>query len=73
MILTTVQRERIQTIIDTLEAGSAGKHIDDTSIEQLARVFGAECGFECGCPGTFQEGMRDTPFSTLLKVILCIG
>lgn len=71
MASVETNRARIQQIIDTLEAGSAGKWLDDTSIEQLARIFGNECGFKCGCPGTFQEGMRDTPYSTLLRVLLC--
>lgn len=71
MATIETNRARIQTIIDTLEAGSAGKWIDDTSIEKLARIFGNTCGFKCGCPGTFQEGMRGTPYSTLLRVLLC--
>lgn len=71
--LTSVQTARIQAVIDYLLAGSAGKHIDDRSVEQLARVFGSVCGFTCGCPGSFQEGMRDQPVPTLLRALLCVA
>jgi hypothetical protein len=71
LVLSASDSARIQWVIDNLITGSAGKFIDSTSIEQLALVFGQECGFRCGCPGTFQEGMRDTPFATLLTAMLC--
>lgn len=71
--LTVAQTARIQAVIDYLLAGSAGKHIDDRSVEELARIFGSVCGFTCGCPGSFQEGMRDEPFPTLLRALLCVA
>lgn len=71
--LTVSQTARIQAVIDYLLAGSAGKHIDDRSVEELARIFGSVCGFTCGCPGSFQEGMRDEPFPTLLRALLCVA
>lgn len=71
--LTVAQTARIQAVIDYLLAGSAGKHIDDRSVEELARIFGNVCGFTCGCPGSFQEGMRDEPFPTLLRALLCVA
>jgi len=64
-------RASILFLIEYLEKGSAGKFIDERSITALARIFGDVCGFKCGCPGTFQEGMRDAPFATLLRVITC--
>lgn len=71
--LTVAQTARIQAVIDYLVAGSAGRHIDDRSVEELARIFCGACDFLPGCPGTFQEGMRDAPFSTLLRAILCVN
>lgn len=71
--LSVAQIARIQAVIDYLVAGSAGLHIDDRSVEELARIFCGACDFVPGCPGTFQEGMRDAPFSTLLRAILCVN
>lgn len=64
-------RAVILSLIEYLEKGSAGKFIDERTITSLARIFGETCGFRCGCPGTFQEGMRDAPFATLLRVLTC--
>lgn len=72
LTLTVAQRVRIEATIIRLQAGSAGKYIDEVTSEELARVFCGSCGFEGGCPGTLLEGLRDTPFSTLLRVILCV-
>lgn len=73
LVFTTAQRTRIEATIVRLQAGSAGKYIDEVTAEELARVFCGLCGFVGGCPGTFSEGLRDTPFSTLLRVILCVN
>jgi len=71
--LTLAERAQLEWVIDYLEKGGAGDgHLDQRSIEVLARVFGNTCGFTCGCPGSFIEGMHEEPFSTLLKVILCV-
>ena len=71
--LTLTQREDIQWVIDYLEKGSAGHgHLDQRSIEVLQRIFGNTCDFTCGCPGSFVEGLAEEPFSTLLKIILCV-
>lgn len=72
VILTAAQRTRIQATITRLQAGSAGKYIDEVTAEELARVFCGTCDFEGGCPGELQENLRDTPFSTLLRVLLCV-
>lgn len=73
LVLTTAERTRIQASIDRIQAGSAGKYIDEVTAEELARVFCGLCGFVSGCPGTLSEGLRDTPFSTLLRLILCVN
>jgi hypothetical protein len=54
-----------------LDQGSAGA-IDAFAIEQLANIFREACDFECGCPGSFQLGMQNSPASTLLKALLCV-
>ena len=73
MTLTSEQREKIQWAIDYMEKGSAGTAtIDQTVADQLAKVFRSECGFVCGCPGTFHEGLIETPVTTLLRLILCV-
>jgi hypothetical protein len=69
--LSTNQTARITALINYLDQGSAGKTIDDTVANELARIFGSSCGFKCGCPGTFLEGLRDAPYSTLLKLLVC--
>lgn len=69
--ISAANRAKIVQLIKRLRAGSAGKFIDSTAVETLARIFGHSCGFRCGCPGTFQEGMRDEPFATLLTVMIC--
>lgn len=73
LVLTSAQRARIEATIFRVQSGSAGKYIDEVTAEELARVFCGSCGFEGGCPGTLLEGLRDTPFSTLLRLILCVN
>lgn len=73
MTLTAAQRAIIADVINRLQQGSSGKFLDSTSIEQLARIFAETPPYACGCPGTFQESMRDTPFSTLLTVLLAVA
>jgi len=73
MQLTEAQRATIQWVIDYMEKGNAGSaHIDQKVSDELARVFRTECGFVCGCPGSFQEGLHESPITTLLNVILCV-
>jgi hypothetical protein len=72
MTLTAEQRTKIQWVIDYMEKGGAPGHIDQTVSDQLASIFKTECGFVCGCPGSFAEGLHDTPITTLLRVILCV-
>ena len=71
MATSAENRAKIVALIEYLEKGGAGKFIDERTIHALSRIFGDSCGFTCGCPGTFQEGMRDAPFSTLLRVLIC--
>lgn len=71
MTLTSAQRALITQLIEYLEAGSANS-FDSTVAEALARIFGNDCGFRCGCPGTFLETMRDAPYVGLLQVLLCV-
>ena len=63
-------RARLEWVIDYLESGSSGKFLDAKSIEEIVKIFGLTAGFKCGCPGTLSEGLRDTPFSSLLKILL---
>jgi len=73
-VLSASQRAIVQWVIDYMETGGAGDgHIDQTASDQLARVFRNMCGFTCGCPGSFQEGLDDTPYTTLLRVLLCLS
>lgn len=71
MTLTASDRANILQIIERVHEGSAGKYVDDTSAEVLARIFGDSCGFKCGCPGTLQEALRDEPVVALLQLLLC--
>lgn len=72
--LPPAERARVQWVHDYLEniSGPSGAHFDQKASDELARVFRNACGFVCGCPGSFQDGLRDSPISTLLKVILCV-
>jgi hypothetical protein len=73
-VLTESQRATVQWVIDYMERGGAGNaHIDQKVSDELARVFRNMCGFRCGCPGSFQEGLDETPYTTLLQVVLCLG
>lgn len=71
--LTDAQRSRLQWVHDYLTNtnGPAG-HFDQKASDELAVVFRDMCGFVCGCPGSFQDGLRDSPISTMLRVILCV-
>lgn len=72
LILSASQRARIEASVTRLQEGSAGGYMDETTAEELARVFCGFCDFAGGCPGELLEGLRDAPFSTLLRVILCV-
>lgn len=73
-VLSISQRATVQWVIDYMEAGGAGHaDIDQKASDELARVFRSICGFTCGCPGSFQEELRDCSGCTLLKVLLCVG
>jgi Ice-binding-like len=73
LALSTSQTATIQSLVKYLKSGSAGKTIDDTTANALANIFGSSCGFKCGCPGTFLEGLRDAPYATLLQLLVCPG
>lgn len=73
--LPPAQRARVQWVHDYLDntnGPSNGAHFDQKASDELASVFRDACGFTCGCPGSFQDGLRDSPISTLLEVILCV-
>jgi hypothetical protein len=64
--------DQIRNLITYLENGSAGRaSIDESVASTLANIFGQSCGFRCGCPGTLVEGLRDSPISTLLRLLIC--
>lgn len=75
--LTVSERAKITTLIRTLKVSSSGKFLDATSVERLTRIFRNKSTFICGCgssesgsPATFQVGMREQPFVTLLTALL---
>jgi hypothetical protein len=79
--LSTDERTTITNIIHRLRVGSAGKFISANEVEQLTRIFRDKGPFVCGCgqsnsgassgaTPTFQIGMRDEPFVTLLTALL---
>lgn len=73
--LPPAQRARVQWVHDYLDntnGPSNGAHFDQKASDELASVFRNACGWVCGCPGSFQDGLRDSPISTLLRVILCV-
>lgn len=72
MTLTVAQRATLLSLIQYLEVGSAGKSFDSLVVERLVTIFGQECGFVCGCPGTLHEMLRDAPYVALLKILLCV-
>lgn len=72
-VLSESQRATVEWVINYMEVGGAGSHIDQKVSDELARVFRNICGFTCGCPGTFQDELRDCSGCTLLKVLLCVG
>lgn len=74
MALSAEQSERLAWLINYLQQGPASKFIDQRTADEIARIFGSsECGFTCGCPGTLQEGLRDQPFVTLLRLAQCLA
>lgn len=69
--LTAQQSALVQQAITYLDAGSAGKNLDETAIDLLARAFASACGFG-GLPfGSLLDALKDNPASTLLKLLLC--
>lgn len=72
-ILTAEERARLDALIDYLsKSGAGGGAADDRTVKVLNDIFGTSCGFKCGCPGSFFEGLRDAPLLTLLRAIVCI-
>jgi hypothetical protein len=65
-------RQSILDLIKYLEVGSAGRaSIDDRVAVTLANIYGSSCGFKCGCPGSLIDGLRESPISTLLRLLTC--
>lgn len=73
MALSILEQEKLAWIINYLDQGPASKFLDQRTADEIARIFGNTCGFKCGCPGTLQEGLRDAPLSTLLKIVKCVS
>lgn len=70
MTLTQAQRAVIVQLVEYLEQGSANS--PDAKVgEELARIFGGNCGLKCGCWGDFLTGWAEAPVTLLLKVMLC--
>ncbi|WP_218831087.1 hypothetical protein, partial [Klebsiella pneumoniae] len=73
-ILSASDTAILQWVVDYLRIGGAGSgHIDQKVSDELARVFRSSCSFRCGCPGSFQDGLRDSPVSTLLRAFICVA
>jgi len=73
MTLTAEQQAQLTWLINYLRQGPASKFLDQRTSDELERIFSSECGFTCGCPGTLQEGLRDEPIATLLRLVLCVS
>lgn len=72
--LSDSDRAILRRVIRYIDNNSAGRNaVDQFVSDQLARVFRSTCGFMCGCPGTFQVDLMQSPSSTLLRVFLCIA
>lgn len=73
MVLTLAHRVFIQKLINRIERGGGVLNgvVDQTTSDELRRIFGPECSFVCGCPGSFAQGLQDTPITTLLAALLC--
>lgn len=71
--LTAAQRSRLEWVHEYLtNTNGPAEFYDQKASDELAVVFRDMCGFVCGCPGSFQDGLRDSPISTMLRVILCV-
>lgn len=79
--LSESERASITDIIRVLRVSSAGKFISATEVERLTRIFRDKGPFVCGCgqsnsgassgaTPSFQAGMREEPFVTLLTILL---
>lgn len=64
--LTTANKAVIQAVID-YQAGEYEKPLDGTVVDRLAPLH-TKFGFTSEI--VFREGLRDAPFSTLLKALL---
>jgi len=74
MALSTAESERLTWLINYLRQGPASKFLDQRTADEISRIFGnSSCGFTCGCPGTLQEGLRDEPIATLLRLVQCLS
>lgn len=73
MALSTLEQERLAWLINYLRQGPGSKFLDQRTSDELVRIFGDTCGFTCGCPGTLQEGLRDEPIATLLRLVQCVS
>lgn len=73
MALSTLEQERLAWLINYLRQGPGSKFLDQRTSDELVRIFGQSCGFTCGCPGTLQEGLRDEPIATLLRLVQCVS
>lgn len=69
-IFTSDDRQRLQRIVRYLSNGGAGGRLDQTSADDLAKIFGGYCNFRCAC-GNFQQQLKHSPALTLLQVLLC--
>jgi len=67
------ERARLREVIHRLRSGSAGSPaaIDQFTSDELSKIYKSLCGFRCGCPGTFADGLKDQPIVTLLSLLLC--
>lgn len=70
MTLTQANRDKIAQLVEYLEQGSADE-ADSRVAEELARIFGGNCGLKCGCFGDFLTQWGENPVTLLLKVMLC--
>jgi len=71
MALSTSQKALVQTLIDYQVGGSAyEKPIDDRVAHDLSTLH-VEFGYSSQI--AYLEGLRDAPFSTLLKSLLAVS
>lgn len=69
-IFTSADRQRLQSIVRYLSNGGAGGRLDQSSADELAKIFGGYCNFRCAC-GNFQQQLKHSPALTLLRVLIC--